>query len=56
MAKAKVENPRIVCPYFKGYLKDMPQEAKNKMQAEKPEAHKMIFVEEKEPEIQTIKK
>ena len=33
----------IACPYYNGELSKMPQEAKDKMKAEKPEMYKSIF-------------
>ena len=33
----------IGCPFYEGFLDEMPQEAKDKMKAEKPELHKQLF-------------
>ena len=46
----------INCPYYKGELSKMPQEAKDKMKAEKPDVYKSIFgeevvIEEPTPEV-----
>lgn len=46
MAKKTITQQRrtkIGCPFFEGYLDEMPQDAKDKMKAEKPELHKQIF-------------
>ena len=47
MAKKITTEPtrrtHIASPYFEGYLDEMPQEAKDRMKAEKPELHKSIF-------------
>ena len=34
---------KIYSPFFSGYLDEMPIEAKDRMKAEKPEVHKMLF-------------
>ena len=41
--KIEVNRVEIACPYFTGYLDEMPQEAKDGMKAEKPEIHKRLF-------------
>lgn len=61
MAKKKVmeiniSSTKIYSPFFKGYLDEMPQEAKDKMKAEKPDVYKSIFgedvvIEEPTPEV-----
>ena len=43
MAKTVVSKVMIACPYYRGELALMPQEAKDKMKAEKPEMYKSIF-------------
>ena len=43
MAKKKEQKVYVVCPEYKGYLDEMPQEIKDKIKAEKPEVYKCIF-------------
>ena len=38
-----VERVIISCPFYDGYLDNMPQEAKDKMKEEKPDMYKKIF-------------
>jgi len=38
-----IRRTHIASPFFVGYLDEMPQEAKDRMKAEKPEVHKHIF-------------
>ena len=51
MAKKIVQTSKVMiaCPYYRGELALMPQEAKDAMKAEKPEVHKMLFEKEETP-------
>ena len=58
MAKTAIQQPiegdtLIFCPFYEGIKSKMPQEAKDKLKAEKPEAYKMVFGD-KEPEPETV--
>ena len=54
MAKTVIEKDfEIACQFYSGLLSAMPQEAKDKLTAEKPEAYKMVFGD-KEPEPETV--
>jgi len=44
----KVRRTVIGCPFYEGFLDEMPQEAKDRMKAEKPEVHKMLFEKEQQ--------
>lgn len=50
---APIQEIEISSPYYSGKLSEISQEAKDKMKAEKPEIHKMIFGEI-EPEPETV--
>ena len=55
MAKKIIEGDfEIACPYFTGLVSEMPQEAKDKLKAEKPEAYKMVFGEIEPTEVTEV--
>lgn len=59
MAKTAIEQPiegdtLIFCPFYEGLKSKMPQEAKDKMKAEKPEAYKMVFGEIEPTEVTEV--
>lgn len=44
MAKKAIENDVLIyCPFYKGLKSKMPQEAKDRLKAEKPEHYKSVF-------------
>ena len=52
MAKTVIEKDfEIACPFYSGLLSKMPQEAKDQLKAEKPEAYKMVFGETEVTEV-----